>query len=162
MKSIKYLLPAIVIIGMICGLVGCSYNKNTITTDDYNTAKKNITLGCGLTALELKDLAFDFVQDVYNPSSSTDTIKGLDLLKPYMTNDEYNNLKSQLGSYNKSVKQTVSDMNVYFGPKEHMADHMDRLYIQFRLSGENSSSYKVVEFVFNGNNKIFKHYTWGG
>lgn len=159
MKTFKNISVVILIVTIILATSGCS-KQDVVTKKDYSDAKQNITLDCGVTVIELKSMMRDFITEVYAPKSEKSITDGIDTFKSYMTADEYNKLVSDAGEYKDDIKTSVSDIEIYYGTADNMSDHMNRLYATFNVKNNSYEQCKAIEFVFNQNNKIFKHYLW--
>lgn len=140
-------------------LVSCS---DKVSQSDYNNIKESITLGSGLTVLELENKVMKFVYDVYNPQNEKDIAKGIEELKEVTTETEYNELISIANQYDASKQSNISDVIVKYSSKDNNNDGMERIYAELSLMVDGYKQEIAIEFVINPDNKIFKHYIWTG
>lgn len=157
-NRVKILINLMVI--MLIIVSGC--NRVEVSRDEYEKLRGEIEVIDGITVLDIEDVISRFVYKIYSPASETDIIEGIQLLEDITTEDEYNELKTIVGEYNQGVKIDIENLTVKYSVGSNHTDNLSRAYTEFTI---NKGEYKqniAIEFVFNGDGKIFKHYIWQG
>lgn len=160
--GVKGIASTILIICIALLIVGCSAEEEEITLEDFKKLKEEVTLDCGLTVLELESLMTRFAYNVYNPQKEDDIKKGIELIKGITTELEFNELLDIAGEYDPDIKNTVTNIEVKHSTKENNSDGMERVFIEVTYELEGYKQNTALEFVFNHNNKIARHYIWYG
>ena len=160
-STMRLILIAIVML-VVASLVGCKDKGEKVSLEEYNKMKENTTLECGVTIDELESILVKFAHNVYNPQNDTDIAKGIDRLKDIVTELEYQELLRLANQYNPDNDANITDVIVWYSTKENNSDGMDRVYLEIVMSNTGISRRTIIEFVFNPNNKIARHYIWTG
>lgn len=149
------------IIATLSLFVGCG--SSDISNSDYKNLKQESTLGIGYTTVELQNLMLDFVNKVYSPQSQDDIDEGLKLLEGITTESEMNNLRQMANKYDESKNGVVSSVQAYFGDEgKSTKGSFQRVFIVYTMESSKIKQTNGIEFVINGEDKIFKHYLWQG
>ena len=157
--KMKRIIAVISMLVMLSISVGCGADKK-VTSKEYDNLKENVTLGCGLTVGEMEQIMIDFSHKVYAPRDQDDIKEGVDLLKEYLTSEEYTSLNSGVSEYKQGIKTELSDITVRICKGDYSNDGMDRVEVDFKIKYAEYNKGMLLEFVINPNNKIFKHYIW--
>lgn len=159
---LKLIFLTLLIIGVSIMGIGCKGRNRVVTVDDYDLARENITLNCGITVVELEDKLIKFVSNVYNPQKEEDIQDGIEIIKELLTDDQYRELVSMAGDYKPEVKSSITNLLVGYSRDQNNSDGMARGYVGFDLETDKYKQEIVLEFVFNHGGQIFKHYIWKG
>ncbi|MEM4385985.1 MAG: hypothetical protein QXD03_05505 [Candidatus Anstonellales archaeon] len=128
--------------------------------EDLEKISKSLELKGGYNVMDLEDDMFKFIYGVYSASSEQDIKNRLEGIKKYLTEDEYKELVD-ISKYVGGDGKVVSVDSLY-SRGENNSDGMGRLYVKLKVSDGKYTQDKLIEFVLNKEDKIFKHYIWNG
>lgn len=168
MRKLKVLISCVCILTTMFTLCACS-SEDEKMRKEYESLKEesNVKIGNSDTTTEQSEIEktlTEFIQLVYNPNSQEDMDAGIELIKEYCTETEYNELKESV-VYDSNKKADIDSVKInlmtdssteIIGKKEVV--NIDRSYIN--SMGNTAKESTLIEFYINGKGLIYKHSIW--
>lgn len=152
----------LLILVAVLGLIGCTNSGGKITMDDFKKVESDITLDCGITVLELEEKLNRFIYKVYNPQREEDILEGIQELEDIMEESEYKWLVSEASEFRGDIKTSIDNIIIKYSKGKNSTDEMARALAGLTLKVGEREQDIIIEFVFNREGLIFKHYIWKG
>ena len=148
---------------LVMMFTGCTNGgKQYVTIEEYEEVKASTMLDCGLTITELEARMIKLAHKVYNPVKEGDILDGINVIKDITTEEEYRNLVNSTDNFNVGNKAKITRVSSSYSSKANNTDNMDKVILEVQLNLGGKTQNNIVEFVFNDNDQIFKHYVWQG
>lgn len=156
MTSIKKVMALCLTLMLMCS---CGPGEG-VTKEEYLTTLGKTSLG-GNSIADIKGSMQEWVLTIYNPQSQEAIDKSYDKIAKYCTAEFIANMKLSVNPYKEGQRQSVEIKDCVIGNKEQSTDNTTKLLMTFDVKSSTLTGMSVsIEFMFNGDGKIYKHDIW--